>query len=1798
MAQKSQETRRCIGPALIIIVLDMTWTMRFQVLVSSVELHFVQPRECVEPTLPTLRTRLTGILNSALLQDWTGWLYALASACLGIYGCWLMSLYHENDLFWPRFRELDTQNALIAIWNSKLELTMYADPFEILDPLLALPRSIHGTISNSISFNYPRTLLYSQLTDAKTAIASLRTLEVPDVTYTLNSQYCWVDFNKTWELGHTVARQARCQALYFENAAMYLEAVLRNIDFHAWIESYDDVFTNAVGNDLMETPEGTQWLQYIHGHEWREIQVEAAVWAQFNLTVFAQQWANHYQMGIKETITLKNALGQEHPLQIKLIAPQERGTMWTSSNLYAEFENDLWAMATNQSLVRQSVNFFAWTNPTTIEAYVVPFPLNTLNQVTHDELGEMGSIDLIWLQPPKSLMDGLRWFRRQVIHALETNPRFAATFESIKPLAFHPSLTQWRDRPLVFYGSNPMCSSGMPLPFIQNAFGFDDSCAVQMPFVVTMSAFNALFAASILNMSGISAACDAAQLVAPDSVDGCKVQMKSLALALGDLPVLPFVAAIRSDIESMRLGAIQYVGNGSSISIQEQLLVDDKEPAWTACSWMALYDWGMGQREAVSFQGDKATFNVLSSVQHSYEGSPNPSDVRTSIGLGFLSAVVLVSSVMCCVLLLATFIWIQRRAHVGVNWFMVNRVAGMIWIGRPLLCLRGVAAILCLSTAPIHPSTTANNVLQLSSSPRSVFESTVLAGDALWLAYVFIDLLYPFTRNHAAVCAMVLCHPLDLFIRSRHLVSPGDYCDAGSAMLDALLICIVQAAVVSLFALFASRRRKLANAARQTPSMLLSGTAVSFLGSRDNAIGLSSLDDVSSVFSGLVVFEFRAKRYVFDVTLWLVFDYDTYVCRDEIDRTLTSGSMTNSFKLFRIFPLPPTQLIKAQSRLTAQSSPHRRRSSTTLELAGFVLIEARWYARLASVFLGFAVVLSSLVGSYFYMFITTAQAMANDFYWADFNSTGTHAYLANVLNKHLMLNRSQSIALDDAAIADIQSDYSSMDNSILFSDSSARRVMSNEMTALPIAIANLRRMDPCKMPWMFTQYCWVDFAKEWEMANSKRRQERCRVDMDNGAVYLDSVLRNTRSWSELESCWGDSLDVAIFQALRETKEGTAWLAQVRSVSTSVAAESAHWSSHGLTRFALQWQNYKLLGISDEMQIQNALGTRNPLTLSFIEPTYRLEHETSRKMYWSLASDLSEIESNLTMISKGSLIRSSGHFAFENVAMEQVLMENLTLANPLTPGFAAFQATIGPFGSVDMKYISCPAQMKSIYQALLRQLLALLYSNLEAQRAFLSLPRKSYISPFPSDWLVGNIATNGGNILVSSVCSNYFMEYLKPDEFMLVFGLLGLRAMERLSTDDIAQLCSWDVDREINCVDIYAASIEFLGNYSHLVSPLEGPAREAYIDAIALNITTIQFIMNETTPELYQRQLLTLEDSAWMFYGWCYMYDWVVGNREVVSFQGDVSTVTTISSYKEKMSLKPDPSEIPRDFSYLVQFSIKFVTALSIGLGSWIAVYTLIERGQIEGYNLFRLNRLVGLVWTGRLFIFIRSISAVILLSTLKVSMVKRGTATAFTLPRLAWYDMILASLELHWFIYLLNDALSCFTRLRTAWYASKCTWLTSALVLLWMACRSNQLTAQINRQCIAKDMDYALVCNSGVVEIGNMTFLLFSVAICFFSVLTIMAFDKYVWKSKQTIDCRSLLLSAPAKYILDFEHWVYDNVFYVDRATALMTGIISIVWRDKFYLLDIKKWRILVISRPTLSASAPRRFHFAVPIYE
>ncbi|OQR92693.1 hypothetical protein THRCLA_22366 [Thraustotheca clavata] len=75
--------------------------------------------------------------------------------------------------------------------------------------------------------------MYDDLTTLHNAIQGLRTLDATFVCF-MATQYCWVDFSQRWELGHIAIRQAHYYSRYKSNGAMYLESVLRNIEFAAW----------------------------------------------------------------------------------------------------------------------------------------------------------------------------------------------------------------------------------------------------------------------------------------------------------------------------------------------------------------------------------------------------------------------------------------------------------------------------------------------------------------------------------------------------------------------------------------------------------------------------------------------------------------------------------------------------------------------------------------------------------------------------------------------------------------------------------------------------------------------------------------------------------------------------------------------------------------------------------------------------------------------------------------------------------------------------------------------------------------------------------------------------------------------------------------------------------------------------------------------------------------------------------------------------------------------------------------------------------------------------------------------------------------------------------------------------------------------------------------------------------------------------------------------------------------------------------------------------------------------------
>ncbi|ETV72202.1 hypothetical protein H257_12677 [Aphanomyces astaci] len=117
---------------------------------------------------------------------------------------------------------------------------------------------------------------------------------------------------------------------------------------------------------------------------------------------------------------------------------------------------------------------------------------------------------------------------------------------------------------------------------------------------------------------------------------------------------------------------------------------------------------------------------------------------------------------------------------------------------------------------------------------------------------------------------------------------------------------------------------------------------------------------------------------------------------------------------------------------------------------------------------------------------------------------------------------------------------------------------STDATDVATVVRGLRSMDACLAPWISTQYCWLDFGKTWDMANSAKLQAWCHQNYAaNGAVIRTPVANE----SERSRLW--------------------WLAVQRSrQATSERDEVMHWRGWNVTVFTPDWQNYKSIRLVD------------------------------------------------------------------------------------------------------------------------------------------------------------------------------------------------------------------------------------------------------------------------------------------------------------------------------------------------------------------------------------------------------------------------------------------------------------------------------------------------------------------------------------------------------------------------------------------------------------------------------------------
>ncbi|KAF0724821.1 hypothetical protein Ae201684P_020485 [Aphanomyces euteiches] len=123
--------------------------------------------------------------------------------------------------------------------------------------------------------------------------------------------------------------------------------------------------------------------------------------------------------------------------------------------------------------------------------------------------------------------------------------------------------------------------------------------------------------------------------------------------------------------------------------------------------------------------------------------------------------------------------------------------------------------------------------------------------------------------------------------------------------------------------------------------------------------------------------------------------------------------------------------------------------------------------------------------------------------------------------------------------------------------------------------------------------------------------------------------------------------------------------------------------------------------------------------------------------------------------------------------------------------------------------------------------------------------------------------------------------------------------------------------------------------------------------------------------------------------------------------------------------------------------VLYVSAVMLAVAGVTLVYIGLFHGHVEVLNLLELNRVGAIVWIGRPLLFIRSLTALSLLSTATVQLVYNGNETSFREVKNSFVKIVLAANEVTWTVAILNDILMIWTQEYTIYYA------TMNSVLVW-----------------------------------------------------------------------------------------------------------------------------------------------------
>ncbi|RLO03565.1 hypothetical protein DYB28_005647, partial [Aphanomyces astaci] len=618
----------------------------------------------------------------------------------------------------------------------------------------------------------------------------------------------------------------------------------------------------------------------------------------------------------------------------------------------------------------------------------------------------------------------------------------------------------------------------------------------------------------------------------------------------------------------------------------------------------------------------------------------------------------------------------------------------------------------------------------------------------------------------------------------------------------------------------------------------------------------------------------------------------------------------------------------------------------------------RFYLEL---FLGYGYVLSSLCLSFYYLQLL-APYLANDARLTNFNESGAHSFLIDAINRELEHPRLE-LSIWNITSTSIAKYYSTPNTPLLIPAGYARRALLDDTRIEAVIRRSLQAS-----------------------ANTLSRLPT----HDNTAVYLESTLR-LANWDDWVAFHGGGFVPAIVSGMIPRESGQLWLGQVAAtIVTDADMESAVWRQHNLTRYALQWQNYQQDGLVEYVAVSNWFG-KHLIQVKHMEYSMRMDVPWSTWTgYWGAWNDWASAAAlaskfNATLVTSGNSTSSVQALDFEfAVGVRSQLISASAML---------IRRVLGPFLSIDMRHVALPAALVAYYAT---------FPSPTGGAAPLCAD-----SPPIFQWSFGFDRSCGTNLDNS----------VPLDTSSTLFSLFSTRVQ------NVSHLCRQCQGTKFTCQSHFEAAMASFqainaSSSFHRVSDL----RQAAVASMAF-VGLIQLARRpQSSTMLLLRHPIVTGNSTWDVFGWAMVHDWLRGHREVVTLEGDVSSLTLMSSYYAPISFDADPNDVPANTGKALAFTMMYVSVVLAGLALVLAVYSVMNRWSVIGRNLFRFNRVAGCVWIGRPLLLARGMSVILLLSrdTLDLQAI-RGVGTLFVSKRRHWVDSMVVVGEASWAVFVVHD---------------------------------------------------------------------------------------------------------------------------------------------------------------------------------